>query len=95
MLPHLNQRMLPYFRRRQLSGGTIRASGASVGTLRLRVADTTLALLEKAGWKGSLTAQNEEMRHLTFTRGGQELTAYISIAPKLGNRTSIQYHIVQ
>ena len=60
-----------------------------------QVADTTFALLQKAGWRGRLTAQDPEMRHLTFTRGNQELTAYISIAPRLGNRTSIQYHIVK
>jgi len=60
-----------------------------------QVADTTFTLLQDAGWQGSLTAQNQEMRHLTFTRGQQELTAYISIAPRLGNRTSIQYHMVK
>jgi hypothetical protein len=58
------------------------------------VADTTFKLLEDAGWHGVVTAQNEEMRHLTFTRGQQEVTAYISLAPGLGNRTSIQYSIV-
>jgi len=59
------------------------------------VADTTFRLLEDAGWHGVVTAQNEEMRHLTFTRGQQEVTAYISLAPGLGNRTSIQYSIVK
>ena len=60
-----------------------------------QVADTTLALLQDAGWQGRLIAQNREMRHLAFTRDNQEMTAYISIAPRLGNRTSIQYHMVK
>jgi len=59
-----------------------------------QVADTTFQLLEDRGWHGSVTAESQQMRHLTFTRGHQEVTAYISVAPGLGNRTSIQYQMV-
>ena len=60
-----------------------------------QVAEITLKLLEKDGWRGKVTAQDASMRHLTFRRGRLKLTAYISVAKGLGNRTAIQYHLVQ
>lgn len=58
-----------------------------------RVADATLELLQAAGWQSQITAKNDQVRHLTFTRVRYRLTAYISVAPGMNNRTSIQYDI--
>ncbi len=58
-----------------------------------RVGRVTGELLVQQGWQGEMTAQNADMRHMTFRKGRAVLTAYITVAPGLGNRTSIQYDV--
>lgn len=58
-----------------------------------KVGAETMKMLQAAGWKGKVTAENQEMRMLTLHKDGHELTAYIAIAPAQDNKTTIQYSL--
>jgi len=63
------------------------------------VADFTRQALAEQGWQeytmpDTSTANNADSQNLMFIQNGLELSAFITVAPAQGNKTSVQYNII-